>query len=349
MDKKELEFILQGGENDNVEFKPSLSQMNEIVQTISGFSNLRGGTLLVGVSDTGRILGCDIGKDTIEKLTNTINQHIEPRIHPEINIEDIHDRKIIIIKVNESIDKPVLAYCKLYKRVGKSTLLSSRHEFEKLVLEKHKEKLRWDNQICERADLSDIDENAIKIFLKLVHESKRIKVENESVELILRKLGLITSEGITNAGILLFGKDPKKFFSNDLVKCGRFKNEESKEFMDIRDFDGNLFDCLEKSILFIKGHIKVSAKIEGLLRKEKWEIPIEALREAIINALIHRDYLISGFTYIKIYDNKIIISNPGILPEQIALKDLYKKHESIPKNPLLADVFYYTGFIDAWG
>ena len=99
----------------------------------------------------------------------------------------------------------------------------------------------------------------------------------------------------------------------------------------------------------MKDHLRLTARIEGLYRKEKWEIPIEALREAIINALIHRDYMSPGFAYIKLYDNEIVIANPGKLPEALKIDDLYKEHESIPKNPLLAEAVYYTGMIDAWG
>jgi ATP-dependent DNA helicase RecG len=162
------------------------------------------------------------------------------------------------------------------------------------------------------------------------------------------KLKLIRNGKLTNAAIILFGKKPKKFFNNAIVKCGRFRGT-GKEFIDMKDFEGNLFDALDKILSFFKEHLRVSARIEGIIRKEKLEIPLEALREAVINALIHRDYFDTGFTYIKIHDDKVIIANPGNLPEKISIKDLFKEHESKPRNPLLASTFYYTGLIDAWG
>src|SRR3989344_6336646 len=174
MDKKELDFILQEGENEKVEFKPSLSQMNEIVQAISGFANLRGGIIFIGISNKGVVLGCNIGAGSIENLANCINQNTEPKVHPEISIKKIDDKKIIAVKISEAIDKPVLAFGRLYKRIGKSTILSSRNEFEKLVLEKHKEKIQFDNQICEKATLKDIDERTIRNFVKLAESSKRL-------------------------------------------------------------------------------------------------------------------------------------------------------------------------------
>lgn len=113
--------------------------------------------------------------------------------------------------------------------------------------------------------------------------------------------------------------------------------------------EGNLFTVLEKSINFCKEHLELRAEIKGLYREENWEIPLKALREAIINALIHRDYRDIGETYIKIYDSEIVIANPGKLPQELSIQKLYKEHESKPRNPLLATTFYYAGLIDKWG
>lgn len=159
----------------------------------------------------------------------------------------------------------------------------------------------------------------------------------------------MTKTKFTNAAVLLFCKEPSGFFDNAMVRCGRFKGVAKQEFIDMKDFNGDLFDNLEKSISFFQDHLRLGAKIKGLLREEKWEIPIEALREAIINSLIHRDYFDNSFVYIKMYDASIVIANPGKLPETLKIADLYKEHESTLKNPLLAKVFYYAGFIDSWG
>ena len=346
---KDLIKIIRKGESERVEFKPSLSQINDIIQTISGFANSSGGNILIGVSNSGEVIGCDIGKDSIERLTNSINQNIEPKIYPEIFVEEIGCKQIICVNVLEVMDKPILAFGKLYKRVGKSTVLASRNEFEKLVLEKHKEKIQFDNQICEGASLKDIDKETIEKFVELAQNSKRLNGKKDSISNLIEKLGLSKNKELKNSAILLFGKEPKKFFRNNIIKCGRFRGEEKEEFIDLKDFEGNLFENLESGINFIKEHLRMSAKIEGISRKEQWEIPLEVFREALINAMIHRDYNSSGFIYIKIYDKKIIISNPGELPVELKINDLYKEHESFPRNPLLAETFYYTGFIDVWG
>ena len=173
-------------------------------------------------------------------------------------------------------------------------------------------------------------------------------ITDASKETILRKLGLFSSKGLTNAAIVVFGKNPEKFFPNITLKCGRFKGL-TEEFADIKDMDGNLFQLLDGVLEFFKNYLSVRATIKEFRREEKWEIPLEALREAILNALIHRDYRPNSFVYVRIYDDLIDISNPGKLPEDIKIKDLYQKHKSEQRNPLIANVFFLTGYIDAWG
>jgi len=215
--------------------------------------------------------------------------------------------------------------------------------------QKNKEKLWWDSAICEKATLDDIDNNSIQKFVELTRQSKRLHIGKDDKETILRKLKLISGQKITNAGVLLFGKQPTRFFDNVLVRCGRFKGVVKEQFLDMKDLDGNLFQNMEKAIAFLQEHLRLQATIKGLRREEKWEIPLDALREAVINALIHRDYSDQGFVYIKVYDEQIIIANPGKLPEDLTIADLYREHESKLRNPLLAQVFYYTDFIDIWG
>jgi len=144
-------------ESLNIEWKPSLSQINEIIETISGFSNSEGGKVIIGVSKSGELLGVEIGEDTIEHLTNKIAQSTDPKIYPRITVEKINSKNIIIIEVKESSDHLVLAFGRPHKRVGKSTHRMSKDEYERLILEKHKDKLQLDNQICKEASLKDID------------------------------------------------------------------------------------------------------------------------------------------------------------------------------------------------
>ena len=131
----EIIKLLKEGESETVEFKPSLSQTDKVIESISAFSNANGGTIVIGVSDKGEVLGADIGKRTIEILANRIKQNTDPVIYPSISIENVEGKNIIVIEVRESKSKPVFAFDKVYKRVGKSNQRVSSGEIRKLALE----------------------------------------------------------------------------------------------------------------------------------------------------------------------------------------------------------------------
>lgn len=134
-------------ESETFESKESLSEWKEIVETISALSNTKGGTISIGINDSGKISGVDIGKSTLEDLANKIKENTDPKIYPHITTKVIDGKSIIIIDVKESSDHLILAFGRPFKRVGKSTMRMSKDEYENLILEKHKEKLRFDNQI----------------------------------------------------------------------------------------------------------------------------------------------------------------------------------------------------------
>ncbi|MBI5392516.1 putative DNA binding domain-containing protein [Candidatus Woesearchaeota archaeon] len=337
-------------ESETVEFKKSTSELKEAVISIVAMLNKhRKGELYFGVRNDGVVVGQTIGENTIRDISKAVSDNIEPKIFPKINELLLENKKCVVVDF-VGRDIPYYAYGRAYMRVGDEDKKIRAKELENMIISKNKDKLQWDKEICKNATLDDIDDETVKIFIDLAKESKKIKITNETKIMILKKLELMNnSNHLTNAAILLFGKQPQHFFSNISIRCGRFKGVGQQEFIDMKDFEGNLFTCLEKSVSFLKDHLHITAKIKGLLRIEKWEIPLEALREAIINALIHRDYYDTSNIYIKIYDDSIVIANPGKLPDVLTIKDLYKTHESKPKNQLLANVFYYAGFIDKWG
>jgi len=334
-------------ESDTIEFKRSLSQLDNSLKTICAFLNLKGGIIEFGKDNIGNIIGIEVSEFTLTKISQKINSKIKPEIIVVIEKNIIDYKEIIRIIVPEGHNKPYFLEGVAYIRVGAETIIMPPDKIKEII--KEQQQTYWELQICQDANLDDIDENTITKFIDLAKMFKSLPITSENKKTILKKLGLIKDEKILFAGILLFGKYPTNFILNNTLRCGRFKNSTSSEFIDLKDYDGNLFQNIESGISFLKEHMKLSAKIVGLYRKETWEIPIEVLREGIINALIHRDYSIHGNTYIKVYDEQIIISNPGYLMKGLDLKELYKDHLSVQRNELLAKTFYYTGLIDSWG
>ncbi|MBA7670997.1 hypothetical protein ES703_79146 [subsurface metagenome] len=350
--KKDVLRLIKQRETESIELKSSLSKLEEIVEVISSLSNTKGGKVLVGVSNTGRILGVKIGEDTVERLTNKIAQNTDPKVQPRISIQEINKKNIIIIDVKESVDKLVLALGRPYKRVGKSTVRMSKDEFVRLILEKHKDKLRFDNQICEGASYDDIDEKKVSWFLKKAKTKRGLDIdENLPIEEILMRLKLGRNKKLTNAAILLFGK-PQNFFIQSEVKCIRFKGTDvTGKMIDLRPIGGNVIDQVIEAEKFIYDHINMTAWIESgkIERQEKWEYPPKAIREVLANAIAHRDYWSVSKVQVRIFDDRMEFWNPGRLPEGWTVKILKEKHESIPPNPLIARHFFWIKYVEEVG
>ena len=188
------------------------------------------------------------------------------------------------------------------------------------------------------------------LFLKKARFERRMNVNSGiSIKEALERLGLIKSNKLTNAALLLFGKNPQKFFLQAEMRCARFKGTEPLEFIDMKVFGGNIIDQREDGLEFVKEHTKLHAEIKGTERIEKWEYPIEAIREAITNAICHRDYEISSNVQIRIFDDRIEIWGCGPLPRPLTVEDLVKKHDSVLRNPLIGKCFFLIKYIEQWG
>jgi len=208
----------------------------------------------------------------------------------------------------------------------------------------------WDDVVEPRAELDDIDINAIEKFKENAFKSKRmpfIKDENK-IEVILDNLLLTENKKLKRAAVLLFGKKPNRFYINAFVKIGRFgKTSDELLFQEI--VEGNIFTLANKTLdILDKKFLIAKISYEGLQRIEQWEYPYEAVREAIINAIVHRDYM-GAPIQISIYDDKMIIWNEGSLPDDLTIDDLKEQHSSRPHNPILAGAFFKGGLIEAWG
>jgi len=340
-------------ESETLEFKKSVGEWKEIIETICAFSNTRGGEILIGINNSGEVNGVEIGKNTIEDLTNKIKENTDPEIYPRITTRIINNKTIIVVRIRESNDHLVLAFGRPYKRVGKSTVRMSKDEYEWLILEKHKEKLYFDSQSCEGAKIEDIDEEKIKWFLRKVKEEKNLDINPTiSPKEALRKLNLLVDNKLTKAAILIFGKIPQKFFIQSEVRCARFKGIKAvKPFIDMKVIGGSVYEQIDQTEKFVLFNIKKSAWIEPgkIERQERWEYPPDAIREAITNAIAHRDYNSSASVHISIYDDRIEVWNPGKLPQPLTPNDLKREHKSIPINPSLANLLFLIKYIERWG
>ncbi len=348
-EKNNFEKIIGASESTTIEWKQSLAETKDIIKTIAAFANTEGGKVLVGVSDNGQIKGVLVGKSSIEIFTNQIHQNLDPVIHPEIVTKMVIGKQIIIVTVKMAMDKGVLAFGRPFKRVGKSTVKMSKAEYERLILEKHKDQLQFDKQRCKKADLKDIDQRKVKAYLKLREEnrniSSRIKIP---LNQFLINVNALEGKHPTNAGILFFGKDPLSFIEQAQLRFVRIKGVKIHgNILDRLDCEGTLWEMLDAGEDFIRKNIKLLGfrTDKSFRREDRFEYPIKALREAIINGLIHRNYFNLADVRVFILDDRVEIISPGPFPEGITPK----KPEHKPVNMILSRLMYDIGYIEKYG
>jgi len=347
MNEDEFKKLIEKGESERVEFKESLSLKDEIGENVSAFSNTGKGLILIGVSDIGEIKGVQIGKKTIEELANYIKQHTDNQVYPSVGMEIVNNKDIIFMKVNESDEKPVFFKGRSYARIGRTTHRLSASEIRKLAKESLKN--YWDEKICEGASLNDIDKTKVEWYLEQREKhrniSKKIKV---SLNQFLENIKAIKNKKPTNAGILFFGKHPLLKLPVAQLRLVRLKGKEiGGIILDRVDCEGTLWEMVEQSEKFLKEHINFMGfrTEKSFQREDRFDIPIKALRELIINALVHRDYETTADVRIFIFDDRVEIINPGNFPRGVTPKRPLHN----PVNKVLSQYMYDIGFIEKYG
>ena len=329
-------------EQQNIEYKTNWH--DDCLKWICGFANANGGTLYIGKDDSGNVVDVVEYKKLMEDLPNKIRDVLG--VMTEVNLLQDNRRHYIEIII-PPYSVPISFRGRYYYRSGTTKQELIGNALNEFLLKKSGK--TWDDVAEPRATLTDIDEESIVMFLKASEKAGRLP-EDEDLPLpgLLEKLRLFENGQLKRAAIVLFGKDPGKFYANMTVKIGRFgimnddlKFEESEE--------GNLIHCLQEVPAQLNHKFFTKpVDFEGLQRIEKGEYPVAALREMLLNALVHRDYMGSNIQ-IRMYDDRFCIWNEGFLPEGLSLEALKRQHPSRPRNPIIADVCFKGGYIDAWG
>ena len=340
MDKKELNLILEEGEGQFMEFKESFDSKN-LAKEIVAFANSEGGRIFFGVSDKGKIKGIEINNKLKSQIQDTAN-NCDPSIKIKLEILD----NILIVNVEEGSNKPYQCSQGFYLRTGANSQKLSRDEI--IDFSVGEGKIKFDEQINETFRFpEDFDEKKLDKYLSMTKLTRNIPVEN--ILSTLNVVKIIKGETkFNNAGALLFSKDPSKFFINSKVICVNYKTNEKVDILDKKLFDDGIINNIEEAIAYAKKHIDVRYEIKTAKRKEIPQFPEEAFREAIVNAIMHRDYFDkSGDVLIEIFKNKIIVSNPGGLVKWLKPEDFGKYSRA--RNQIIADVLSRTIYVEKVG
>ena len=341
MTKDKVLILLKSDETDNLEFKSSFN--NEAIETVCAFTNTKGGKLIIGVNNKKNITGIKLGKETAQNWINEIKNKTSPSVIPDIDISKINNKTIALITVDEFPIKPVAVKGKYFKRVKNSNHQLNLTEITNLHLKTFN--TSWDYYISENYGIDDISIDKINKFINLANLNKDIKIEDNPLK-ILNKYELLKENNITNACYLLFSN---KDVFQATIELGRFSdNTTIKDSITIRT---DIFTEVDEIIKFIIKHINKAYIITGKpQREELWDYPLDAIREIVINMIVHRDYMQSGDSIVKIFNNRIEFFNPGNLPVNISEKDLLTgKYISNARNKQIATIFKEAGIIEKYG
>ena len=316
-----------------------------IAKTVIAFSNTSGGKLIVGVNDNREIVGIDGGKvfDMQDKIASIIADNCSPVIMPEIYSVNIDGKLILVIEVVRGNMKPYFLKGQgksdgTYIRIGATNRTADVSTIAEL--ERQKRHISFDEEICYDSTIEQLDISP----LRQRFESTGKPLNHNK----LVNLKLVKSENgksyPTNALMILLG-----LFPHCTIKCARFKGTTMSVFTDKKEYGGDIFSMLENTQSFVLNHINLKGEIKGLYRTDTYEIPVPALREALINAIVHRDYVNQGRDIkVGIYDDIVNIATPGGLPHSITMEDVFNGR-SEARNRVVARVFKELGLIEQWG
>ena len=347
MEITDLKQRIAQGENATTEFKENFDQ--EVIETAAAFANTDGGTVLIGVTDRRDISGITIGKETLRDISNRISQTTEPRVSLEVESVDIEEKSVLLVHIAEASIKPVSVRGRCYKRVGNSNRVITPQEIAQMHLNTTGQ--TWDGLLVTRAGMDDIDEQKVQWYLTRREEIRNVsKPQGMSMAALLENINGVSDDGTpTHAGLLFFGKHTqRRFFYNAQLRVVRFKGTSViHPVIDRLDCFETLWENVNAAEEFIRKNIRLLSfrTARSFQRDDKFEYPLNALREAIINALIHRNYQETADVRVFIFDNRVEVINPGSFPEGVSPDEPTHK----PVNPILSQLMFDIGFIERYG
>jgi ATP-dependent DNA helicase RecG len=352
----DIETLIHTDETRNLELKKTTGELKDGMKSACAFLNTDGGWLIFGIAPTTlKVVGQDVTENTRREIAQALT-HLEPALDVEVNYVDLpnsNGKQVIVMHFDKWVwGKEPYTYHKCpYYRIESVTKEMPRDMFVERLKAARPHDFAWENQTAERVTLDDMDEERIRNAVRLGIAGGRINAsaEGATVETLLGKLKLLNNGKPTNAAVMLFGKNTDDY-PQLLLRMACFKGNDKNEFLDNKQEMGNFFDLLDAGTAFCFRNLRLAGKIVGMRREEQLEIPAEALREALINALCHREYdNPRASVSLAIYYDRIEIVNPGHFPAQLTPENIKLQHDSFPFNLKIAQVLYQTTYLESWG
>lgn len=355
MNIKDIELLVAKGETQTVEFKKSTAQLHAAAETICAFLNTSGGVVLIGVKNDGIIVGQDVTDSTRQEIARELSK-IEPM--PLIDVDYVCLEKNKYVIVLQSVTGKCVPYVydgRSFYRNQTTTLRMPQQRYEQLLIEREPLSYSWESLPAHGYTIKDLDHEEIRRTVLQAIEANRVPIDalNESLESILSRFKLLKGNQLTHAAVVLFAKEVMPPYPQCMIKMARFRGTTKLvDFVDNQRVYGNAFKVLSAASDFIIKHLPIAS----FFNQSSWEridkpaLPVLAVREAVINAICHRDYSdLSSSISLGIYDDRLEIWNNGSLSSKLSLEDLKKVHDSHPRNRLISKIFYDRKLSEGWG
>jgi len=352
MNKTELLEILEQGEDYYTEFKEQAVHPDDLAAEITGFANSEGGRLLMGISDDGNAVGVVDADKEIRRLDNICANNCEPPILSKIEKIKINDKLILLVKILKGSERPYRTNKGVYYiRTSSGKRQASREEL--LRLYQATRSLYYDELPVLETDLSDLDTIYFEKFFKGFQGWKVSEVGIGLVDLLKSMKIFVMSEDqkpvFSLGGLLLFGKNPQQHLPYAKITLAKFTGNEIGDVFDKKDIEGKIADQIINIENLIKLYIQSKVVIKDFEPEFHHEIPLNALRELIVNAVVHRDYHIKSQIRVFIFDNRIEIMSPGKLPNSITLENIRWGGIHAERNPIIVSFLAKMGYMTEIG
>ena len=355
-----LKNKLFSGESINIEYKVEMPKKSEkYMKTVVAFANGRGGRIVFGVDDkTLNIVGMnpDTIFQTMDSITNAISDSCEPKIYPDVTLQSIDDKTIIVVEIHPGPMRPYYIKNKglvdgTYVRVAGTSRHAEGYMLKELILEGQNR--YFDNEPCEyleinEDDIKDLCDKMKKIAIENIWNDEEKAAIRDVTKNILITWGILKEDNgkiiPTNAYALLTGK----MQIQPTIQCAVFKGKTRAYFVDRREFSGPIQDQVQLAFQYVLEKINMGMQIKGIYRQDVYELPINSVRELIANAVAHRNYLEPGNIQVAILDDRLEVSSPGMLLNTVSIKKMIEGYSRL-RNPAIANAFAYMKIIEKWG
>ncbi|MBX3439364.1 MAG: putative DNA binding domain-containing protein [Planctomycetaceae bacterium] len=354
MSDRLLKKLVEAGESETTEFKPAEVDPESVSATACAFLNSHGGTLVIGIGEKGQVVGVPDALERAESLRTFLRKVISPKVLISVNIDSLaKGADVVTVEVPVGQDRPYVSAGTIFVRHGSETRAATADVIRSMVQQQALEAVRWERGMASGVEISDLDSDEVELTVTEAQQTRGYTFrDTKDVAEVLADLSLLQQGRLTNAATVLFGTAPSRRWPQTRIRVTAFSSDKGGDYLDDRVLEGHAFALLEQAFSFVRQHVRISAEFQPgqVERSSRPEYPFEALREGIVNAIVHRDYsLASGGMAVGIYPGRIEIWNSGHLPKELSVSDLKRSHPSLPANPDMAHVFYLRGVIERIG